>query len=366
MTYIVYFRDNLIERARALQRKQRSGHVARPSTPFTPLSTFRSTASPSMFADPLGGKMRAPRVEVPDFTPLVGRRAMPHPRKSRPVLPPPVAHDAPFSNLPVNVEKERMSTTKRLPPTLLAPRYSHLLEEAIAISREGELPPAFTPESEGGESSFASESDSRSFEHSQGDGSRDMDEREEDTSMILATPVTICPPVQEQPKTTVGNRVKGFLFSYLPTLSKPPSSLPSRKLQLSRQPGLPLPPPDILEKPRGPVTTPARPALPRVQAPKELVNLNPAPPLPSALPRPKAKPQRMVELHPLPPPIEKPVAPPFVSRPRRSSGSSVKDLVRGFEEMENKMERSAVKRVKSISEMRPKLGRTDLRPRWKP
>jgi hypothetical protein len=75
----------------------------------------------------------------------------------------------------------------------------------------------------------------------------------------------------------------------------------------------------------------------------------------------------MVELLPLPPPVEKPVAPPFVSRPRRSSGSSVKDLVRGFEEMENKeTDRSAVKRVKSISEMRPKLGKTDLRPRWKP
>lgn len=310
--------------------------------------------------------MRAPRMEVPDFTPLIGRRAMPHPRKSWPVLPPPVVHDAPFSNLPVDVEKERMSTTKRLPPALLAPRYSHLLEEAIAISREDDPPSAFTPESRREESSFASESDSQSFEHSQG-AARDMDEREEDASMFLSTPVTIRPPGQEQSKTTVSNRVKGFLFSYLPTLSKPPSSLPSRKLQLPRQVGLPLPPPDILEKPRGPVTTPARPALPRVQAPKELVNLNPAPPLPSALPRPKAKPQRMVELHPLPPPVEKPVALPFVSRPRRSSGSSVKDLVRGFEEMENKEKESlAVKRVKSISEMRPKTVRTDLRPRWKP
>jgi hypothetical protein len=75
----------------------------------------------------------------------------------------------------------------------------------------------------------------------------------------------------------------------------------------------------------------------------------------------------MVELHPLPLPVEKPVALPFVSRPRRSSGSSVKDLVRGFEEMENKeKETSAVKRVKSISEMRLKVGRTDPRPRWKP
>ena len=349
-----------------MQRKQRSGNVARPSTPFTPLSTSHSIASPSMFADPLGGKMRALRVEVPDFTPLVGRRAMPHPRKSRPVLPPPVIQDAPFSNLPVDVEKERMSTTRRLPPTLLAPRYSHLLEEAIAISREGEVPLALTPESAREEPSFTSEP-SLSFERSQGDTSGELDEREEDTSTILSTPVTTRPSGQEQPKTTVGNRVKGFLFSYLPTLSKPPSSLPSRKLQLPRQPGLPLPPSDILEKPRGPVTTPARPALPRVQAPKELVNLNPAPPLPSALPRPKAKPQRMVELHPLPPPVEKPVALPFVSRPRRSSGSSVKDLVRGFEEMENKeKERPAIKRVQSIGEMRAKVGKTDLRPRWKP
>jgi len=309
-------------------------------------------------------------MEVPDFTPLFGRRAMPHPRKSKPALPPPVVHDAPFSNLPVDLEKERMSTTKRLPPTLLAPRYSHLLEEAILISREGELARAINPGLGREELSFTSESESRSSEHSEDDTSKDLDkeeeEHEEDMSTILPAQPTTRPPPQ-QPRVTVGNRVKGFLFSYLPSLSKPHSSLPASKTRLPHQPGLPLPPLDILEKPRGPVTTPARPALPRTKAPKELVSLNPAPPLPSALPRPKAKPQRLIELHPLPPPVEKPVALPFVPRPRRSSGSSVKDLVRGFEEMENKeKERLTVKKVKSISEMRPKAGGADPRPRWKP
>jgi len=309
-------------------------------------------------------------VEVPDFTPLIGRRAMPHPRKSRPVLPPPVVHDAPFSNLPVDLEKERMSTTKRLPPTLLAPRYSHLLEEAISISREGELARAVNPDLGREELSFASELESRSFEHSEDDTSKDLDkeeeEREEDMSTILPAQSTTRPPPQ-QSSVTVGNRVKGFLFSYLPSLSKPRSSLPVRKPQLPRQPGLPLPPPDILEKPRGPVTTPARPTLPRTTAPKELVSLNPAPPLPPVLPRPKAKPRRLIELHPLPPPVEKSVTLPFVPRPRRSSGSSVKDLVRGFEEMENKeKERLIVKNVQSITDMRPKAGASDPRPRWKP
>jgi hypothetical protein len=56
-----------------------------------------------------------------------------------------------------------------------------------------------------------------------------------------------------------------------------------------------------------------------------------------------------------------------VPRPRRSSGSSVKDLVRGFEEMENKeKERLIVKNVQSITDMRPKAGASDPRPRWKP
>jgi hypothetical protein len=75
----------------------------------------------------------------------------------------------------------------------------------------------------------------------------------------------------------------------------------------------------------------------------------------------------MVELHPLPPTIEKPIVLPFVSRPRKGSGSSVRDLVKGFEEMENKEEdRLTVKRVKSISELRSEPRAADTRPKWKP
>ena len=64
-------------------------------------------------------------MEVPDFTPL-GRRAPP-PRKSRPSLPRPVTENAPFSTL---------ARRKSIPATLLAPRYSHLLDEARIISGE--------------------------------------------------------------------------------------------------------------------------------------------------------------------------------------------------------------------------------------
>ena len=219
-------------------------------------------------------------MQIPDFTPL-GRRAT-LPRKSRPTL-------------PQSVPDQNQKGPTVIPPTLLAPRYSHLLEEAIAISQEGST---LSPEQE-------------TFPQSE----------VEETSHL-----------SDVPTTTIGKRVKGLLFSYLPTLSKQSSSTVS-KAPLSVQPSLPIPPTEILSKPRAPVTTPARAPLLKPKHPKELVVLHPAPrpPTVSHIPRLR-KPQRLVELHP---PAPLPVIEPTpIPRPRRSSGSSVKDLVRGFEEIQ--------------------------------
>ena len=244
-------------------------------------------------------------MQIPDFTPL-GRRAV-LPRKSRPTLP----QSVPDQKEPAVI-----------PPTLLAPRYSHLLEEAIAISQEGST---LLPEQE----------TSPQFEVQETSDSTDV------------------------PSTTIGKRVKGLLFSYLSTLPKPSSST-VRKAPLSVQPSLPIPPIEILSKPRGPVITPARAPLSKPKHPKELVVLHPAPQPPtiSHIPRLK-KPQRLVELHPPAPlPVIEPIP---IPRPRRSSGSSVKDLVRGFEEIQ------AVSHDKLKYNVGWKTYTADKkRPHWKP
>ncbi len=98
----------ILQRAKALRKKQRAGIVAPPTTPLN-----------SVIGD---------TPDVPDFTPLAGRSMFK--RMTRPALPTPIVDNAPFQDLPVDVESTRRSAS------LLAPRYSHLLNEAISISNE--------------------------------------------------------------------------------------------------------------------------------------------------------------------------------------------------------------------------------------
>ncbi|TFK41544.1 hypothetical protein BDQ12DRAFT_678161 [Crucibulum laeve] len=311
--------DNLLQRARALQNKQRSGNVAPPSTPYTPFPGD----------DSMGGARRMPSMDVPDFTPL-GRRAPP-PRKQRTVLPSPISHEAPFTHMP------QEKSTRKLPASLLAPRYSHLLEEAVSISEETpSLATALSPTTISTEETDLSDS---SFEASIA-AATDIQCNIDSESEVSTQPATI------------GKRMKGLLFSYLPSLSK---STPAahRKVNPPQQRGLPLPPPEVLGKARGPVATPIRPLPPKQKHPKELVHLHPAPPPPKISMIPRAtKPQRLVELHPVPQ-----AEPMTIPRPRRSSGGSVKDLVRSFEEMQGH-EKSGSKFAKTIR------GRD--KPMWKP
>ena len=270
-----------MERTKALLKKQRSGNVAPPTTPT-------SSFSPLNFV-------------VPDLTPAYERR-------------------------------------QGLPPTLLAPRYSHLLEEAGAII---DILPSSDHSEDNVVSSGGKQVSDVPFDCSP-NFTQDLSPQQ-----LASVPLT----------NNLGNRFKGFFSSYLPILSKP-----SKKTCAQSQPCLPLPSPSVLQKPRGPVETPVRPLVPRAPHPKDLVHLNHISLKPSKIPRTKPIPKRLVELAPVPQTTTKPVATTsrdgVVPRPRRSSGSSVKDLVRGFEQMDKNF---GVGTTRSL-----KQGQVDLRPIWKP
>lgn len=319
MALMSVFSDSLLTRARALQKKQRSGNVP-PPTP--------------------GRRSPSPRLPtVPDFTPITRHR--PHPPALRPKLPPPLT-DSPFESL--------TSKRPKVHGSLLAPRYSHLLDEAIAISRE-QLEPDTTispaqPEAQTTEVTVDSPISTDSFRD-------EISTDDSSTSIQQKVPAIV--------DSGISKRVKGFFFSYLPTLSKSAPPQKSAKPQSTR-PGLPLPPPEVLGKARGPISTPIRPPPSKPIHPKEQVHLQHAPlPKKSALPRP-SKPQRLVELHPTPlPPLAEPVP---IQRNRRSSGGSVKDLVKNFEHLDNEAVRKPeIKRIRSIGDLN---GRTRDRPIWRP
>ena len=269
----------MLKRAKALQKKQRSGQGA-PPTPTLRFSSVSSTPT------------------VPDFTPV-------HPARRQGVksMQPRIAAPSFLAQ-----------TTQRLPPSLLAPRYSHLLEEAKSLSKQDSLGPRAAP----------------------------------DESPAPPTPVATDGPVdavtshvkqeeseQEIPLTpTVRSRVKGFLFSYLPTLKK---KTPAQKYHEPARPALPLPPPELLEKPRGPIITPKPKPAPRSTHPKELVHLQHAP-TPSVIPTLPRIPKRLVDLRPVSPPPSVASAPINIPEGRRSSGGSVKELVSSFEEMDRSKE----------------------------
>ncbi|THH19607.1 hypothetical protein EW146_g1596 [Bondarzewia mesenterica] len=237
--------EDLLRCARALQKKQRSGNVA-PPTPSFRQSSVVSTPS------------------VPDFTPL-----------SRGCF-------------------VWSSSRPKLPPSLLAPRHSHLMEEAISISRQE--PPARPSVDE------TSVNDISETSMSSQDVSVSEDINEEQS---------------EQAPAGIGSRVEGFFFSYLPTLSK--SKVPVKTKEGGR-PGLPLPPLEVLEKARGPSLRSLASLLQSRLTPRRSSTF--------------IAPLRLVDLRHVTPQPEPP-QPIRISQHRRSSGGSVKDLVRSFEKMDS-------------------------------
>ena len=346
-------RENLLERTRALQKKQRSGKFAPPTSPYTPLSIVNSRDD--IFRRKYS---RSPSMQVPDFTPLQRHATLLQKSRPRPTLP----------QFDLGQKKEEPLIV--IPPTLLAPRYSHLLEEAISISQERSTTPSPSPEPEQTFSKFETNdtfSDvSSTIAISQDGWTTPSPEQETFSQSEVKKNTSHSSDVQST--TTIGKRVKGLLFSYLPTLPKLSSSSSSssstKPPPISVQPSLPIPPIEILSKPRGPITTPARAPIVKPKHPKELVVLHqpPQPPV-SQIPRLK-KPQRLVELRPPPPPP----TPPPIPRPRRSSGSSVKDLVRGFEEIQSVSTSSSRDRdnIKLKYGFGWKTTGDQKRPQWKP
>ncbi|KAI0252922.1 hypothetical protein BJV78DRAFT_1197657 [Lactifluus subvellereus] len=276
-------REYLLKRAKALQRKQRAGEGA-PPTPSLRISSVTSSTP-----------------TVPDFTPV-------HPARrewvstTQPKLPAPAF---------------LLQTAPRIPASLMAPRYSHLLEEAKSLSKQDSSGPGPSGETPA------------RLVHVTDD---------ELVASTTSPPAAPDQPVREvQTTPSVGSRMKGFFFSYLPTLKK---KTPAPKTRQPARQGLPLPPPELLEKPRGPVITPQPKPAPRPTHPKELVHLQHAP-LPSRIPTLPQVPKRLVELRPVSPPPAAGAASGPIKIPegrRRSSGGSVKDLVHSFEEMDRSRE----------------------------
>jgi hypothetical protein len=298
----------MLKRAKALQKKQRSGQGA-PPTPTLRFSSVSSTPT------------------VPDFTPV-------HPARRQ----------------GVNSTQPRLAapsfltqTTQRLPPSLLAPRYSHLLEEAKSLSKEDSLGPRTPGESP---TPLTPSANDRPV-----DGMTSHVKQEELEQEIPQSP-------------SVGNRVKGFLYSYLPTLKK---KTPAQKRHELARPGLPLPPPELLEKPRGPIITPQPKPAPRSTHPKELVQLQHAP-SPTLIPTLPRIPKRLVDLRPVSsPPVAS--APIDIPEGRRSSGGSVKELVSSFEEMDRSREIEAhaleLRRKKSAALAANGTTTSSGRPAWR-
>lgn len=243
----------------------------------------------------------------------------------------------------------RFTEKAKLPATLLAPRYSHLMDEAIAISNSHRSPAVDHVE-----------------EDEQPDPDPDPDGApNEEIYDDRATPAPDPAPIQ--PPESIGKRVKGFLFSYLRSPAPKPAALPKVTLKPVSNVAVPLPPKEVVEKPRGPIYTPVREELPRPPPHKDLVDLQHLP-TPAVKVKAARKPQRIVELRPVsppPPPIQ-------IPRPRKDSGGSVKDLVRSFEDMDGHiaMESAARKRSEQMSKVR-NVGRLRAvsggsKPVWKP
>ncbi|KAI0659001.1 hypothetical protein C8Q70DRAFT_142702 [Cubamyces menziesii] len=326
-------RADLLRRTQALQKKQRSGKVAPP----TPSGRFGSLSLS----------------EVPDFTPLPSRQSSVQPggllrREST-----------------VSVASNKPS----VPASLLAPRYSHLLEEAIAISK-GESPVASSSTQPVEYRSLSVPAPELDHEATQNEGNITISE----VPSSLAPKVASEPP-QLTPSRSIASRMKGFFFSYLPTATK---KTQTKKAPAPAHPGLPIPPPEVFQKQRPPIATPVSKPPSKPVPPKELVQLQHAPPpKPSMIPRLSQKPKRLVELHPAPPPQPRPRSSLGIVSDRRSSSGSVKDLVRSFESLKEREERerqeemTRLRRVKSVNEWAAATGSRgqgpqNQKPTWKP
>ncbi|EPQ53490.1 hypothetical protein GLOTRDRAFT_139717 [Gloeophyllum trabeum ATCC 11539] len=292
----------LVARANALRRKQREGRGA-PGTPVVLKSFLRSAFQPSVSASASGAPM-SPWVDVPEFTPL--------PRK--------------FAD---RTRDEERLERPRLAAAVFGRSYKSLLEEARKVA-----------DGEQGAESIADVS-----VESTAESNGDLSTRAESDTSVTSAPSPSPPPAPKPAsRPSFGGRVKGLLFSYLPTLSKKPEPAKQHKPAAPGIP-LPLPPPEVLNKPRGPVSTPGPKPVPRAAAPKvPLKEVEKA--KASRIPvRRREEPKRMVELRSVGLPEERgDTSVSSESSGRRSSAGSVRDLKAWFEERERAVREEEEKR----------------------
>lgn len=219
-------------------------------------------------------------------------------------------------------------------------KYTQLLEEAAAVEREDE-----------GASASGS-----------------ISGPSEETFLGEASPNAHVAPLLPGPAShTFTSKLKGFIFSYLPSpRSAPPPKPPPVPVQ--KAPVLPIPPPEVFQKARAPIKTPAPKPVPKPIHPKELVHLHPAPPMPSKIPRPAGNlgdPSRT---------LPRPMSVALSTGGRRDSGASVKDLVKTFESLEDihaaecdSLRRLEVKRANRMQQWNDARGSSKLpKAVWRP
>ena len=149
-------------------------------------------------------------------------------------------------------------------------------------------------------------------------------------------------------------------LSYISSWLKPDMYRTKEEKQGPKHLGLPVPPADVLARPRGPVETPLPKPLEKAIPHKELVDLDHVDLPPETKPQQKQEPRRLVELSHVPTPAPKTVK--YVSR--RSSTSSVKDLVREFEAKERAKEQALPPRVKELRKQET-LEAKKAKPAWR-
>lgn len=319
--------EKIFNRTKVLCKRQRAGEGAPPtpdvSTRFASPPRF-STLSPSS------------SMVMPEFTPQgAGRiRDFETGSVSRKVaLPPPSSE--PFFKVPG-----------------LPARPSHL--------RNSVTPPAVsTPRAYRARDLFGFETPLRNNMHD--------DEEDSDGDSValevetMLTPMTAARMRNAQQQQRPPSAVKRSL-SYISSWLKPDTYRSKAEKQGLWRPGLPVPPADVLARPRGPVETPLPKPLEKSIPHKELVDLDHIELPAQTKDQEKAEPRRLVDLNHVPTPAPKS----DVKRvSRRSSSSSVKDLVREFEAKEKAKARALPPRVKELRKQGT-IGSQKAKPAWRP
>ncbi|KAL5490230.1 hypothetical protein ACEPAI_5063 [Sanghuangporus weigelae] len=288
--------EKLMTRTKALCKRQRSGNGAPP----TPDVSARFS-TPSRFAT----LSPTPSMVVPDFTPaFAGRtRLFDSGSVSRKAMLPPPSSESFF----------------KLPSTLPA-RHSRLRQDVTSDVLE-------TPRPSRALDLFGFATPSRNVQYQQQQREDDSDDESiaQEVDAML-TPITASRVRQSRPESAVKRSL-----SYISSWLKPDMYTTKKEEPKEPQfPGLPVPPEDLLSKPRGPVETPAPKAAPKPVPHIDLVSLEHVPPpQPTRIPCAQ-RPRRLIDLNHVPTPQPKDE----MKKKTISRRSSVKDLIKEFEEKE--------------------------------